>query len=117
MESLSGEVRALREEVRSRPSLGEELEALEKVAGRIGMKKGGRTALDVLETGLERVDERAKQILQKMPPTPGEEFRPEVSRGPQEREEKAREIEERLEKGKELLEAEDKLLRAASKFK
>ena len=106
------------DQLERQPSFIDQLEAWEHGAERMGFKRGGRTAIDVVETGIEKVTtgmdrlgERAEKIL-----AGGKEFRPEITRAPSEREKKAGEIEKRLEKGEEILAAEDRLLKAASKL-
>jgi DNA-directed RNA polymerase subunit RPC12/RpoP len=124
VEALQREIGDLRDEIkelRNQPSLWEQLDTLEKAAEKIGMKRGGRTTIDVIESGIDKISaglkdlgERAERILTS---GVGKEFRPEVKMGPAEREKKVEEIERKLEKGRELLEIEDKLVRAAAKLK
>jgi len=114
---LEQRIGSLEEELRNRPSLTEQLESLERIATRLGYRRGGHTSVDVLMTGIEKLDQRAKQLLDKLPPAGAPGFKPEVSYGPEERKRKAEEIERRIEKGKEILEAEDELIKAAAKLK
>ncbi|MCD6325799.1 hypothetical protein J7L97_05880, partial [Candidatus Bathyarchaeota archaeon] len=104
------------EELKKRPSALETLEFIETWAKRLGWSKTGRTTLDVLNSMVERLDQRAAQLLQKFP-SPGGEFKPEVTRTPEERAKKAEEIKRKIEKSEEILRAEEELIRAASKIR
>ncbi|MEM1750724.1 MAG: C2H2-type zinc finger protein [Desulfurococcaceae archaeon] len=104
------------DELKKRPSLLEELSIYEHIAERLGFKKGGRTTIDLLESFVERLDQRAAQILSKVP-APGSEWRPEIKRTPEERARKAEEIMKRLEKSEEVLKLEEELIKAAAKIK
>jgi len=104
------------EEVKRRPSLLEELQIYESIAQRLGYQRGGRTTADLLDSLAERIDQRAAQILNKIP-TPGGEWKPAVTRTPEERVKKAEEIKQKLERSEEILQAEDELIKAAAKVK
>jgi len=119
VEKLEKEVSSLREQLRDRQIEGLRAEISDLRSRIESAPRTGRTAIDVMETGLDKIHEavkdlgaRAERIL-----TGGVEFRPSVRRGPVEREELAKKIEKRMEKAAEILEAEERLLRAASKLK
>ncbi len=104
------------EELEKRPGLLQELAIYEEIARRLGYHRGGRTVIDLLDSFVERLDQRAAQLLAKIP-APGTEWRPEVKRTPEERVRKAEEIMAKLERTDEILKAEEKLIRAAAKVK
>jgi len=83
----------------------------------MGYSKTGMSTIDLLNQGIGRLDQRAKQLLQRMPPGGGEEFQPEIERTPEQRRRKAEELEERMERSDELIEAENELIEAASKVR
>ncbi|MFQ6076809.1 MAG: hypothetical protein ACE5Z5_11890 [Candidatus Bathyarchaeia archaeon] len=116
IESLERQIGDIAQKLENQPSFWEQLKGFEEVSERLGYKRSGRTALDVLDSLGERVDQRAQQIISRFPGV-GEEFRPEVTRTVEEREREARRLEKRLERSKEVLQAEDDLLRAAAKVK
>jgi len=103
------------EEVKKRPSFFEELRAFQEIAPMLGFQKGGRTTADLLDSLTERLDQRAAQLLQKIP-TPGGEWKPEITRTPEERAKKAEEIKRKLEKSEEILKAEDEFLKAVAEL-
>jgi len=105
------------EEAEDQPSLEEQLRSVEALSKRMGMSRTGMSTIDLLNQGIGRLDQRAKQLLQRMPPSGGEEFQPEIERTPEERRRKAREIEGRMEKSEELIESENELIEAASKVR
>ncbi|MEM1690487.1 MAG: hypothetical protein QXG48_02815 [Thermofilaceae archaeon] len=104
------------DELRRRPGLLEELAMYEQVAERLGFRRGGRTTIDLLESFVERLDQRAAQLLSKIPVTGGE-WRPEVKRSPGERVRKAEEIIRRLERSEDVLKLEEELIMAAAKIR
>ncbi|MEM4480849.1 MAG: hypothetical protein QXG58_06375 [Candidatus Bathyarchaeia archaeon] len=104
------------EELKKRPGFFEELRSFQEIAPMLGFQKGGRTTADLLDSLAERLDQRAAQLLNKIP-APGGEWKPEVKRTPEERVEKAEEIKRRLERSEEILQAEDELIKAAAKVK
>jgi len=104
------------EELKRRPSFLEELRSFQEIAAMLGFQKGGRTTADLLDSLAERLDQRAAQLLNKIP-TPGGEWKPEVKRTPEERARKAEEIMRKLERSEEILNAEDELIKAAAKVK
>jgi len=104
------------EELKKRPSLLEELSIYEGIAERLGFRRGGRTTIDLLESFVERLDQRAAQLLNKIP-SPGSEWRPEIKRTPEERARKAEEIMKRLEKSEEIMKLEEELIKAAANIK
>jgi len=104
------------EELKKRPSLFEELAMYEEIARRLGFHRSGRTTADLLDSIVERIDQRAAQLLEKIP-APGSVWKPEIKRTPEERARKAEEIKRRLEKSEEILQAEDELIKAAAKVK
>lgn len=103
------------EELKRRPGLLEELAIYEEIAKRLGFQRGGKTTLDLLESFIDRVDQRAAQLLNKIPTT--ETWKPEIKRTPEERSRKAEEIMKKLEKSEEILRAEEKLIKVAAKIK
>jgi len=115
-ERHKAEMQRLEEKIDNQPSFIEQLQAIQQTAPLVGYQKGGRTTLDILDSIGERIDERAGQLLNKMP-TPGGEFKPEVTRTPEERRRTAETIKKRLEKSEEILTAEDELMKAASKVR
>jgi len=116
-ESLRKEIEHLRDEVEDQPSLEEQLRSIEAVSKRMGMSRTGMSTIDLLNQGIGRLDQRAKQLLQRMPPGGGEEFQPEIERTPEQRRRKAEELEEKMERSDELIEAENELIEAASKVR
>ncbi|MEM1522284.1 MAG: hypothetical protein QXU69_04620 [Thermofilaceae archaeon] len=104
------------DELRRRPGLLEELAMYEQVAERLGFRRSGRTTIDLLESFVERLDQRAAQLLSKIPVTGGE-WRPEVKRSPGERVRKAEEIIRRLERSEDILKLEEELIMAAAKIR
>jgi hypothetical protein len=104
------------EEMRKRPGFFEELKAFQEIAPMLGFQKGGRTTADLIDALAERFDQRAQQLLAKIP-APGSEWRPEVKRTPEERVQKAEEIKQKLAKSEEILQAEDELIRSAAKVR
>lgn len=104
------------DELKKRPGLLEELAIYEEIARRLGFQRGGRSVIDLLDSFVERLDQRAAQLLSRIP-SPGGEWKPEVRRTPEERARKAEEVIAKLEKTEEVLKAEEKLIRAASKVK
>jgi hypothetical protein len=102
-------------ELKNRPGLADQLQYIEYVAQRMGMTRGGRTTIDVLESMGERIERIAQSILQKIPSAG--EWKPEVTRTPEERARKAEEIEKALEKTEEVLRAEEDLIRAAARIR
>ena len=102
------------EELKRRPSFFEELQAYQRIAQTLGYHKSGKTTADLLDSLVERLDQRAQQLLEKIP-SPGGEWKPEVVRTPEERAKKAGEIMKKLEKSEEVLQAEDELIKAAAK--
>lgn|GEM_PF-6315594 len=102
-------------ELKNRPGLLQELQYIEAAAQRMGMTRGGRTTIDVLESMGERIERIAQSLLQKIP-SPSE-WKPEITRTPEERARKAEEIEKALEKTEEILKAEEELIRAAAKIR
>jgi len=113
------EVEALQrdlEELKKRPGFFEELRSFQEIAPMLGFQKGGRTTADLLDSLAERLDQRAAQLLNKIP-APGGEWKPAVTRTPEERARKAEEIKQKLERSEEILQAEDELIKAAAKVK
>lgn len=104
------------EELKKRPGFFEELRSFQEIAPMLGFQKGGRTTADLLDSLAERLDQRAAQLLNKIP-APGGEWKPEIKRTPEERAQKAEEIKRRLERSEEILQAEDELIKAAAKVK
>jgi len=115
--SLEKDIEHLREEIEEQPSLEEQLRSVEALSKRMGYSKTGMSTIDLLNQGISKMDQRAKQLLGRMPPGGGEEFEPEIERTPEERRRKAREIEERMEKSEGVIEAENELIEAASKVR
>jgi len=112
--SLRKDIEHLREEIEKKPSLDEQLRSMEAFAKRMGYSRTGMSTIDLLNQGISRMDKRAKQLLDRMPP--GEEgFEPEIERTPAERRRKAKQIEKQMDKSEELIEAENLLIEAASK--
>lgn len=104
------------EELKKRPGFFEELRSFQEIAPMLGFQKGGRTTADLLDSLAERLDQRAAQLLNKIP-APGGEWKPAVTRTPEERARKAEEIKQKLERSEEILQAEDELIKAAAKVK
>jgi len=111
------EMKRLNDKIEEQPSFEEQLKSVEALSKRMGYSKTGMSTIDLLNQGIGRLDQRAKQLLQRMPPGGGEEFQPEIERTPEERRRKAREIEGRMEKSEELIESENELIEAASKVR
>jgi hypothetical protein len=104
------------EELKKRPGFFEELRSFQEIAPMLGFQKGGRTTADLLDSLAERLDQRAAQLLNKIP-APSGEWKPVVTRTPEERVKKAEEIKQKLERSEEILQAEDELIKAAAKVK
>lgn len=104
------------EELKKRPGFFEELRSFQEIAPMLGFQKGGRTTADLLDSLAERLDQRAAQLLNKIP-APGGEWKPVVTRTPEERAQKAEEIKQKLERSEEILQAEEELIKAAAKVK
>lgn len=104
------------DELKKRPSLLEELSIYEQIAKRLGFYRGGRTTIDLLESFVDRLDQRAAQLLSKLP-VMSSEWKPEIRRTPEERARKAEEVVSRLEKAEEVMKAEERLIKAASRVK
>jgi len=116
-ESLRKEIEHLRDEVENQPSLAEQIQSVEALSKRMGYSRTGMSTIDLLNQGISRMDKRAKQLLQRMPPGGEEGFEPEISRTPNERRRKAEQIEKQMERSDELIEAENALIEAASKVR
>jgi len=114
---LRKDIEHLREEVEEQPSLAEQIESVEALSKRMGYSRTGMSTIDLLNEATSKIDRRAKQILQRVPPGGGEEFQPEIERTPEERRRKAKEIEGRMEKSEDIIEAENELIEAASKVR
>jgi len=115
--ALRKDIEHLREEVEEQPSLAEQIESVEALSKRMGYSRTGMSTIDLLNEATSKIDRRAKQILQRVPPGGGEEFQPEIERTPEERRRKAKEIEGRMEKSEDIIEAENELIEAASKVR
>ena len=97
----------------SQPSFLDQLEYYERTGQRLGLRQTGRTTMDVLDSFRGDVQATAQQLLNRLP-TPGAEFKPEITRSPEERRKAAETIKSRLEKSEEILKAEDELLKAVA---
>ncbi len=114
------EIEALKrelEEFKRRPSFVEELAAYEAIAERLGLSRSGKTTLDVLDSLIGKIDQRAAQLLEKIPAPIGREWKPEVKRLPGERRQVAEKILEKLGKTEEIIQVENELIEAATKLK
>jgi len=113
-ERHKAETKRLEEKIENQPTFLEQLEYYERAGQRLGLRQTGRTTMDVLDSLRGDLQTTAQQILNKLP-TPGGEFKPEVTRTPEERRMEAERIKKRLSKSEEILTAEDELLKAASR--
>jgi hypothetical protein len=104
------------EELKRRPTFAEELAHYKAVAHELGLQRGGRTTVDLIDALSERLDRTAQRLIDKIP-GPGREWAPEIRRTPEERAKVAEEIKRRLERGEEILKAEEELIRAAAKVR
>jgi hypothetical protein len=104
------------EELKKRPGLLDEIRSIQEIAQMLGYQRGGRTTADLLDSLAERIDQRAAQLINKIP-APGGEWKPAVIRTPEERIKKAEEIKQKLERSEEILKCEDELIKAAAKVK
>ncbi|MEM2195198.1 MAG: hypothetical protein QW803_12120 [Candidatus Methanomethylicia archaeon] len=104
------------EELKKRPNLIEELTIYEEIAKRLGFQKGGRTTADLLDSIVDRIDQRAAQLLDKIS-TISNTWKPEVKRTPEERVKKAEEIKKKLEKSEEILKLEEELIKSVANLK
>jgi len=112
--SLREDLKSVRDRMEKQPTLEEQLDALDRYAESRGYTKTGRTTLDVVGEGVERLDGTFRELVQRLTPSGGgAEFKPEVRRTPEERLRKAQEIEGRLEENRELMEAEEDLIHSA----
>lgn len=107
------DVERLEKKVDDQPSFMEQLAYFEQAGSKLGLQKGGRTTMDIMDSLRGDVQSTANLLLTKLP-APGSEFTPEITRTPNERREKARQVTDRLEKSAEILQAEDNLIKAAS---
>jgi len=114
--SLRKDIEHLREEVEKQPSLAEQIQSVEALSKRMGYSRTGMSTIDLLSKGISRMDERAKQVLQRMGSVPEGGFKPEISRTPEERKRATREVQEQMEKSEELIEAENRILKRASEL-
>lgn len=105
------------EELKKKPSFLEELAAYEAVAERLGLSRSGKTTLDVLDSLISKIDQRAAQLLEKIPTPIRGEWKPEVKRLPSERRQIAEKILEKLGKTEEIIQVENELIEAATKLK
>ena len=112
-ERHKAEMKRLEEKIDGQPSFLEQLEYYERTGQRLGLRQTGRTTMDVLDSFRGDVQETAQQLLNRLP-TPGGEFKPEITRSPEERRKAAETIKTRLEKSEEILKAEDELLKAVA---
>ena len=115
-ERHQAEMKRLEEKMDSQPSFLEQLEYYERTGQRLGLRQTGRTTMDVLDSFRGDLQTTAQQILNKIP-TPGAEFRPEVTRTPEERRKAAESIKRKLERSEDILQLEDELVRSASRVK
>ena len=115
-ERHKADIEHLREDVKNRPTLAEQVEYVKTMAPYFGFHSGGRTTLDIVDSLRGDVHATADKILSKMPGV-GEEFSPEVRRTPEERRKLAQQLQTGLDTTKEILEAENELIRAASQVK
>ena len=115
-ERHQGEMKRLEEKIDGQPSFLEQLEYYERTGQRLGLRQTGRTTMDVLDSFRGDLQTTAQQILNKIP-TPGAEFRPEVTRTPEERRKAAESIKRKLERSEDILQLEDELVRSASRVK
>lgn len=106
----------LEKKIDDQPSFMDQLAYFEAAGNKLGLQRGGRTTMDILDSLRGDVQVTANQILTKLP-VPGTEFNPDVSRTPAERRAKAIEVKRRLAKSEEILRAEDKLIKSASLVK
>jgi len=117
-ESLEKDIERLREKVEKKPSFDDQLRSMEAFSKRMGYKRSGMSTIDLLNQGISRLDKRAEQLLQRMPPPGGEEgFQPEIERTPEQRRRKAEEIQRQMDKTDELIKSENELIEAASKVR
>jgi hypothetical protein len=89
----------------------EEIRKYDEYAESRGYTRTGGSTVDLIRDGLEKADRRADQIIDKLA-KPGGEFKPEVTRTPDERRAAAAEIQVNLQKREEILAAENELLAA-----
>jgi len=113
---LDDQIQRLSDEIQKQPPFLEQLKYFKQAGLDLGMKTTGRTTLDLFADGIEKFDNRAAQLLQRIPGQ-SSEFKPQVTRTPGERKEKAQEIMSGLDKTEEILEVENALIEAASKVK
>jgi len=112
---LSDQIQRLSENINKQPSFLEQLDFYKQAGLGLGMKTTGRTTLDILSEGMDKVDNRAAQLLQRMP-GPSSEFTPQVTRTPDERKDKAKEIMSGLDTTEDIVSAENAFLEAASRI-
>jgi len=121
--ALRKDIEHLREEVEKQPSLEEQIRSVEALSKRMGYSRSGLSTIDLLNQGIDRMDKRAKQILERFPSElPGERKQPGPRprrgyRTEEEREKKAKEIKGRIEKSQDLIDAENEVIQAISKLK
>jgi len=113
---LGDQIQRLSEEVKKQPPFLEQLKYFKQAGLDLGMQTTGRTTIDLFADGIEKFDNRAAQLLQRIPGQ-SSEFKPQVTRTPNERKEKAQEIMSGLDKTEEIIGAENALIEAASKVK
>jgi len=111
---LQGSIAAIAQKMDKQPTFVEQLRSFDELAGLRGFSPTGKTTLDVLSELGKNVDNRANQMLQRMPSV--DSFTPDVKRTTNERKQKAASLQQNLDKKEEILIAEDSLVQAASKM-
>jgi len=95
--------------------LQSQIQHLQNQVSALAAQPPGKSLIDVIDKGIDRVDGRASDIVDRLGKPKGSgEFNPEVKRTPQQRKEIAEDIQAKLEKKERILQAENELLIAAA---
>lgn len=114
-DALEKEIQHLRQEIEEKPNAWEQIQSVQQMAEHLGYTKGGRSTLDLIETGMKSADTRMAQLIQGgglMGATPGgeQDYNPQQERSPDQRRQTGEKIEREIDRSQEVKEAEDDLL-------
>ena len=106
------EIKHLEEKVKEEksPPLSQQIQTVKQLAEILGYRQSGRTTADILDKGIEKFHETVSQALSKFPAM--SEFKPEVTRTPEQRRQKVEELKRRLKASEDVIKAEDELIKA-----
>jgi len=95
-------------EAHKAPSFMEQLASIFKVAEMFGFRQGGRTTIDVVDKGIDKLDSRIQEGFNLLTRSPV--FNPQITRTPLERYQKVREIQTQLATTEEIISKEDEFV-------